>query len=138
MNLIELFKVLSTDIGTPNHPKKSFPLFFTNAIMGIKQNGMSSGVKDSWLRESAELFLKPLIEIIQPEIIITLGAKTLKAINYIYPIESHLSLKSIHAMNPINLNGINLFAYYHCGGLEIANRPLSEQKKDWEKTRKYL
>ena len=138
LNLIELFKVLKIDIGTPNNPCKSYPLFFTNAIQGIKENGMSSKVKDSWLKESGEEFLKPLIEIIKPKVIVTLGAKTLKAINYIYPINSNKTLSSIQKINPIRVNEMNLFAFYHCGGLGLANRPLSEQKRDWTKIKEYI
>jgi uracil-DNA glycosylase len=71
--LIKLFQRLNIDIGKPSQPNANAPTFFTNAILGIKKNGMSSKVKAIWEKESTEEFLKPLIEIIQPKIIITLG-----------------------------------------------------------------
>lgn len=65
INLIKLFQTLNIDIGKPSQPNTNAPTFFTNAILGIKQNGMSSKVKSLWEKESTEEFLKPLIEIIQ-------------------------------------------------------------------------
>lgn len=137
-NLRDLFQVLNIDTGRPNNPNKDASLFFTNAIMGIKQDGMSSNIKASWLKESAIMFLKPLIGIIEPKIIITLGANTFKAIKYIYPGNMNQPLRDLQSINPINVNEMKLFAFYHCGGLGLANRPLNEQKKDWEKINSFL
>lgn len=138
INLIELFKVLNMDIGTPSNPNKSLPLFFTNAILGIKDNGMSSKAKDAWQRECTEEFLKPLIEIIEPNIIITLGVHAFKAIKRIYRLKQKPVLKNLVSISPIEVDNKKIFAFYHCGRLGLANRNLDMQKEDWNKISGYI
>lgn len=43
--VIELFNILDIDIGSLSNPNKSALTLFTNAILGIKDNRMSSSVK---------------------------------------------------------------------------------------------
>jgi DNA polymerase len=84
-NLVELFKLIGIDIGTPSKPNFSAPVFFTNTILGIKQDGnMSAKVRKAWAKESADLFLAPLIEIIRPKTIITLGGYAYGEVARIY------------------------------------------------------
>lgn len=137
-NLIELFKSLNIDIGTPSNPNKTSPVFFTNAILGIKDNGMSSAVKDAWIYESTDEFLKPLIEIIEPEIIITLGVSAFKAIKSIYKLKEKSVLKELIHTNPIKVDNKKIFNFYHCGGLGLANRSLPLQKQDWSIISNYM
>lgn len=132
-NLIELIKVLNIDIGTPSNPNKSAPVLFTNAIFGIKDNGMSSKVKDSWGKECTKVFLEPLIEIIKPKIIITLGKYAFKSVKDLYKLKEEPVLKNLINKNPIRVDNKIIFAFYHCGGLGLANRKLELQKEDWNK-----
>lgn len=136
-NLIELFKTLNIDIGIPSAPNKSAPVFFTNAILGIKYNGMSSKVKASWGKECTNEFLKPLIEIIDPKIIITLGTYAFKAVKDLYKLNEKPVLKDLIIKDPIEVKDKKIFAFYHCGGLGLANRKLELQKEDWNKINDY-
>jgi Uracil-DNA glycosylase len=136
-NLIELFKTLNIDIGTPSDPNKSAPVFFTNAILGIKYNGMSSKVKASWVKECTNEFLKPLIEIIEPKIIITLGTYAFKAVKDLYKLKEKPVLKDLINRDPIEVEDKKIFAFYHCGGLGLANRKLELQKEDWNRVNYY-
>lgn len=133
-NLIELFQVLKIDIGSPSQSKLEAPTFFTNAILGIKTKGKMAGkVSTSWARESTIAFLIPLLEIIEPEIIITLGTIAYNEIAFVYSLPRR-PLKNLIEKNPIHLNDNKLlYAQYHCGGLGLANRSLALQKEDWGK-----
>jgi len=138
-NLVELFKTLDIDIGLPNNPNKNAPVFFTNAILGIKDGGMSSDVKSKWIKEGANEFLKPLIDIVSPAIIITLGKKPYDAIAEIYKLKKNDRLNTLIDNVPIELQDkILLFPMFHCGGLGLRNRSLTVQKKDWEKIENYI
>jgi DNA polymerase len=139
ISLIKLFKSIGIDIGTPSHPNHLAPCFFTNAILGLKdEKAMASKIKDSWIKENAKEFLQPNIKIIKPKIIITLGINAYKALNHIYCLKKD-TLNQLIDKNPIKLeNKSMLFAMYHCGGLGLANRKWELQKKDWKKIKDYI
>ena len=136
-NLRKLFSIIDIDVGYPNNPNKYVPVFFTNVILGLKVGAMADSVKASWLRNDAETFLKPTINIIQPKMIITLGKKAYDALAIIYKLKKS-PLKNLVENNPIKLpDGKLLFAVYHCGRLGIASRNFELQKKDWKKINEY-
>lgn len=141
-NLQALFLKIGIDIGLPTQPKHQ-PVFFTNAILGIKgiegEKKMSGAVKSSWIKDSNEHFTKELIDIIQPKFIITLGAKPLYALQIIYPEIQKEKLSILIHKNPIQLNnGIQHFAFYHCGGLGLVNRKFDDQMQDWHKAKSFI
>src|SRR5690606_35210545 len=74
--LIEFFKILGRPITEISYTGTSdLPLFFTNAILGIKKSDvedMSKPVKDIWIRESKG-YLQELIDIVEPKHIIVMG-----------------------------------------------------------------
>jgi len=100
--------------------------------------GCPSKVKSIWEKESTEEFLKPLIEIIQPKIIITLGKVAYDAAARIYGLSLNKSLKKLIKNNPIKVQNVNIFAMYHCGRIGLANRKLYQQILDWRKIKKHL
>jgi len=137
-HLRELFHILGIEIGYPDHPEPDTPVFFTNAVLGLKDGSMTSTIKSSWLKNGAETLLKPIIDIIEPKIIITLGKKAYDAMSIIYPLKKD-ALKNLININPIELpDGTLLFAFYHCGGLGVASRNFELQKKDWEKIKEHI
>ncbi len=86
-NLKALFKEIGYDIGTarPEIPYQK-GLFFSNAILGIKtsEGGMSGAVRQKWVKHSTIEYTLPLIDIIKPEVIITLGTKAYRAMRLIF------------------------------------------------------
>lgn len=136
-NLKEYFEILGYDIGHPLSPNQNNPIFFTNAVTGLKQGSMSGNFRDSWLKESREHFLKPLIDIIQPRIIITIGAKATKSLGVIYNFKV-TTLKSMLETSPIKSDTKLIFPVYHIGGLGLSNRPKAQQIVDWSKIKKHL
>lgn len=124
-------------------PKEiQLPLFFTNAILGIKESlknqdgkeieGMSMPVKFSWFHKSS-CFLKELINIVQPRFIIAMGAVAYKAVCSIKECKPK-KLENAIEEGPFKLNdGEILFVVGHCSGLGKRNRSLLKQQKDWDR-----
>lgn len=138
-NLNEYFKILEYDIGHPLVPNKNNPIFFTNAVMGLKTPPMSANFKISWLKESRNEFLIPLINIIKPQIIITVGSMAIKTIGAIYNFKVN-SLAQMVANSPICLpeKNIMIFPVFHTGGLGLSNRKKELQIEDWKNIKKHL
>jgi hypothetical protein len=128
-----LFQLIGIDIGSPLAPNVAAPVFLTNAVMGLKSGSMSANFKDKWLKESREMFLVPLINIIKPKLIITLGTKSLLSVSKIYGFTLN-SLKSEVEGSPIEVDGdVTIFPVFHPGSLGLANRNSELQKADWLK-----
>lgn len=96
-------------------------VFFWNAILGTKDNEMSRTVRDLWIKESTKELLIPLIGIINPRIIITLGTKAFKGMKIVYNLKQKETLKDLILNNAIHVNGKMIFIFYNCGGLGLAS-----------------
>lgn len=134
-NLCEYFKILGFDIGHPLTPNKNNPIFFTNAVMGLKTPPMSANFKTSWLTESRDEFLIPLIDIIEPTIIIAIGAEATKTLRTIFDFKMTSHTQMVNN-SPIRANGQMIFPVFHTGGLGLRNRPKTLQLDDWKKIKK--
>lgn len=136
-NLQALLTIIRKDPGHPNKPNKGQKLFFTNCVMGLKGGKMSSNFKTKWINQSRENFLQPLIELIDPKIIICLGGMATKAVARIYGFKSE-SMKNYVNISPIRKENKLIFPVYHTGGLGIRNRSIEQQIQDWEKIKRHL
>ena len=122
VTLQNLLKSVGYDPGVFSQPNPQ-PLFFTNAVLGIREGkAMSGPVRMSWLMDSKP-FTQELIDIIQPRIIVTLGAIPLAAVRMIFKDKIPSGkLREIARGNPYSLHENQwLFAIYHCGPLGLAN-----------------
>ena len=122
-------------------------LFFTNLALGYRNKGLTGGFQQSWLRE-CEPFLRRLVDIVDPEVIICLGrnafvsvtramGKKVRVGRYNDFIES--------GENPIKVNGCMIFAEAHCGYFGTINRArgserngLEPQIEDWTRIKQAL
>ena len=117
---------LSTDDGGGT-------LFFTNAILCLKQGGMQSKVQPAWFRNCAPRFLRPTIELVQPKIVITLGGHAYRAVSRSYD-QKVLNFRQAVEHQPGFLLRPDTwnFPVYHCGKKTInINRSLDWQLADW-------
>lgn len=136
-NLKEFCGLLGFDVG---HPASPMPcsMFFTNAVMGLKDGSMSANFKDQWLKESRDKFLQPLIEIIEPEVIIAIGTKATQSLGKLFgfPVRAHADMVR---SSPIRTStGTMIFPVYHTGGLGLRNRSKVLQMEDWKRIKEYL
>jgi len=132
--LINFFKILGYPIAEISYAGTTeLPLFFTNAILGIKKSDvqyMSKPVKDIWIRESKE-YLQQLIDIVQPKHIIAMGSTAYKAVCGIYGIKPLSNIKEAIEAKTKLPDGKSLFVVQHCSPLGRVGRSLELQTEDW-------
>lgn len=139
--LNSLFKEISNDINLLDKQNSNANLYFTNAVLGAKNGDMVKAIKKSWYLPTAKLFIKPLIEIIQPKIIIAMGGAAFDTIASIYLKESY-NLKDVVGKSPIEIKLSNttiyFFTVYHCSNNGRMTRKHEQQKEDWRKIKPYF
>lgn len=137
-NLIRLLRSIGVTVDKPSSLLKNDSLFFTNAALCLKSGGMSARIDHNCYLRCGKLFLKPLLDIIKPQNIITLGTKAYETVVHIYGIKKD-SLKRV-AGKKIELDGGTLlFPVYHCGEYGVnTNRSWELQLKDWERFKLFV
>lgn len=143
LNLIKLFACLGINIGTPSMPDQDVPVFMTNAIIGIIDTSSKGGNRISSLskRESTSEFLRPLIDIVDPSIIIAMGKEAYECVCNAFGVVHARSMREALEIGPVELpNSKLLFPVFHCGGLGVLpqNRTLNKQIEDWSRIARYL
>jgi hypothetical protein len=141
LNLIKLFTRMDINIGTPLMPDKDAPVLLTNAIVGILDTDKKGGNRISSLskRKSKREFLRPLIDIVDPKVIIAIGREACECISNAFGVARPRSMRQTLDQGPVELPGLKLlFPVFHCGGLGLANRPLSKQLEDWGRIACYV
>ena len=148
-NLIKLFKEgIHLDIEKP-----CSEVFFTNFVLGYRNEGTSGGFKKEWIHHDKGYFLE-LVEIIQPKVILCLGRDTFEGVLTAFGIASKVKIESYNAFiesafNPVSVtfsngNHIFIFALAHCGAMGTLNRNekrhtgLEKQIRDWQRIKPYI
>jgi len=118
------------------------PIFLTNAILCLKKGGLSGSVKKRWFDNCGKNFLQPLIEIIQPKVVVTLGKYAYEVICKLYGLPKVQFREAVIFQKGgfFLTNDVRFFPVYHCSRLVINSktRSIEEQKGDWQKVRKTL
>lgn len=73
--LVELISEAGIHVSPPQFGTADDRLFFTNAVLCMKQGGMQATVPTSCFEQCGRRFLGPLIEIVSPKLVVTLGIK---------------------------------------------------------------
>ena len=144
-NLKSMALAAGWDLGVPQKPNPQ-PLFFTNAVLGIRaENGKSGTPPTKWIDDSLP-FLIGLLGIIQPRAVVSLGTAAYRATRMaLYgrgrdaqlPMAS--PLKEVHQLSPVQRPGKPaLFPFYHCGPLGLVNRSRELQLQDWKRLGAWL
>jgi hypothetical protein len=145
-NLSELFKEINIDIGTPKDPNKTANVHFTNIIpflrTGPMQGSLEKILTQDVINEYAYNFTGPLIAIVEPRIIITLGKSAFRGIASLYGIDigKRTRLRDFTEQCPLQLTeSILLFPMFHCGSSGVnRSRKMVIQKSDWLKIAAFL
>jgi len=130
-NLLEIAGV-AVSLPLDNNGAKS--LFCTNAILCLKKGGDQAPVDSNWYRNCGPRFLKPLIEVVKPRVVICMGQRAYETVMISY---GQTPLPFRHAVDrhaPAILgNCIAVFAVYHCGRRILnTHRKLKQQQSDWK------
>jgi len=107
-------------------------VFLTNAILCLKSGGLGGPVKSEWFRNCGRLFLRPLIDIVEPKVVVGLGKRAYEAVLRVYGIQPGGFREAVDCQEPTKLrDGVAAFAVYHCGrrGQNYHRNP-DDQRKD--------
>jgi len=139
-HLVTLFNSIGIFMEGPESLLKNDKLFFTNAILCLKKGGLTTPVEQKYAEICCRNFLKSLISIIHPKVVITLGTFAYESIVQSYNLKYPPLKQAIHVETGFILeSGIRLFPVYHCGywGWK-RNRKEPLQIQDWKKIGNYL
>ncbi len=145
--LLETFGILIEEYGK----EQEQVVFLTNMILCLKDGfrdttqshrGLSAPIENAWLSNCSENFFRPLVEIIQPKIIIALGERVSKTILDLYglPYSKSAPLSQLMNGSPFKLTESTFFfPMYHCGSGGVnRNRPMEKQEEDWGKAAEWF
>lgn len=143
-----LVKELGLELGSPEEGSYSNRIFLTNAILCMKPGKINDPNPQAIYKNCITRFLHPLIELVQPKAVITLGKEATRAVLFAYLIE-HPEFKTLRASNlevvlqerKLQLNDKTfLFPVCHPGNFgrmyrkkikKSALNGLELQKEDW-------
>ena len=133
--LIKLLSAGGYDIGLPRDTVGRGEIFLTNAILCLKQGGAQARVKPEWFENCRSRFLRPLIELVRPRVVVGLGQQAYMAILRAYGLQDEPFKAAVARSEPVGLvPGISAFAVYHCGARILnTHRKIEEQIRDWER-----
>ena len=118
-------------------------LFFTNSVLCLKDEdkGVQGPISSKYSSICGESFLKPLILILKPKVVIAMGQLALNAVSSSFELES-VTLKSAvrRVEGETIFSGTRLFVVYHLNSrVKNSNqRSFQEQEEDWVRIRNYL
>lgn len=137
--LLQLFSAAGIDIELPRETAGRGTLFFTNAVLCMKKGKATDGVRSKWFRNCGKNFLRPLIEIVQPNAVICLGGRAYQSVLRAFNKKPRAIGGAVESGEPVQLDcGIVVFGVFHCGGLGLAQRNLNAQIGDWKRIGEYL
>jgi len=111
-------------------------IFITNAVLcnPRSENGNNTTPTRSEI-ENCSLYLEMLIEIISPEVIVTLGSVALASLNII---SAHKIILREHVGEIIKWNNSSVFPLYHPGPRALIHRSEAKQLSDYIKLSKII
>ncbi len=139
-NLLQIMQK-SELIGPSKNPcGPTVKMFWTNAILCLKEGGLQAKVKQEWFNNCGVSFLRRQIEIVRPRAVVGLGAKAFQSCLDAFSKERISLSEAINDRDGIELvAGVRLFAAYHCGARTLAiNRSLDQQVGDWKRITKFI
>lgn len=132
----ELLASIEIPIPPPSASDRGMrSIFLTNAILCLKEGGLGAEVKREWFNNCGHHYLKPLIEIISPKVVVSLGKYAYEAICQLYclPKMSFRDAVDRQEGTPLSKNVI-YFPVYHCSPRVLhTHRKLAQQKSDWQR-----
>lgn len=139
LNLVKLIAETGFLIQDVYLPQGQNILFFTNAILCLKDGNLQADVEKEWFLNCAS-FLRRQIEIVKPAVVVGLGKHAYDAVLSCYHLKSGRFRAEVELDSGRQLmDGIQVFAVYHCGSKSInMNRPMQAQKTDWKRIRKFM
>jgi uracil-DNA glycosylase len=109
-------------------------LFLTNGVLCLKEAGMTAKVEEEWVNNCGTHFLRQLIEIVAPRVVVALGQMAHRAVlaGFGLPAEPGTFREAVESPGIWLRNGSRLLAVYHCSPIN-RTRSLAEHQQDWQR-----
>jgi len=139
-NLLRILAKSGLHRGSGYEPESQVKMFWTNAILCLKNGGLQAKVEQDWFDNCGPRFLRRQIEIIRPRVVVALGSRALHACLDAFSIERVPLSQAVDDRKGIDVFlGVRLFAVYHCGARTMAiNRSFDLQVRDWKRIVSFL
>ncbi len=139
-NLVEFLGMLGIEVGHPlKEPKPRAPVFFTNAVLCLKTGNMTAAIKNEWWQECSKRFLKHLIEIIKPKLVITLGEAAYKSIVELYGVSSKNYSDAVFTGIPMDLDfGVKWMPAFHPSRSGMRSHSCAQHIRVWRNIGNHL
>ncbi len=133
--LVKLLHVAGFDVSLARDSTGRGALFFTNAILCLKGGGAQAGVHREWFQNCGTRFLRPLIDLVRPMVVVGLGERAYAAVLNSYGLTPGPFRAAVAAEQPVELSpGMVAFAVYHCAArIQNTHRPFEAQISDWKR-----
>jgi uracil-DNA glycosylase len=141
VTLVALLDELGVKVDLPQASSGQNVVFFTNAILCLKEGGLQADVQAEWFRNCGSRYLRRQIEIINPMLVIGLGTNAFQAILAAFSMKCGPKfLDHVEDRDGTLLpNGSRAFAAYHCGARVLnTHRKLPIQQQDWRRMRPHV
>lgn len=144
-NLMRLASTAGVDLPPP--PSRALPVttndvFLTNAVLCLKSaGGLQAPVVPEWFDNCGARFLRPLIDLILPRVVVTLGWWAMATVLGIYglAVPKHFT-DGVDDPHGFGLSdSIRLFPMYHPGNRVLnTHRHWDQQVEDWARLKDVL
>ena len=139
-NLEKLLNHIGIHVSVTTYANHGRGVFLTNAVLCLKDGGLQAKIEPEWVTNCGSNFLHQQIAIVQPKVVVGLGAFAFHAVLRAF---GHPIVELRDAIADMQgceiLDGVRLFAAYHCGkGTINRNRDLQQQSTDWERIQRFL
>jgi DNA polymerase len=138
--LVKLLGDAGFEVKLPCESSGRGALFFTNAVLCLKEGGAQARVRDECFRNCGTRFLRPLIDLIRPRVVACLGERAYRAVLTSCGLRPGKFREAVESESPVDLpGGVSVFAVYHCGARILnTHRRFSAQRDDWRRIGKFL
>lgn len=140
--LVQLVRELGLDIGSPSVGSATSGVFLTNAVLCLKPGKMNASNPAKVYANCAGNFLRRTIDLVQPDVVITLGLQATRATLSCYAKDSEelrhfrsLPLSALHHKQCISLSDkTDLYPVYHPGAYgRMARQRIDAERSDgWQ------
>ncbi len=132
--LIKLLNSIGIHIGPSGSRDRQNVVFFTNAILCLKEGGLQGAVHRDWFCNCAP-YLRQQIDIVSPRVVVGLGKMAFDSVVRAYELKPPRFRPAVEYPHGLRLpNGSLLFAVYHCGARILnTHRPFQDQVRDWQR-----
>jgi len=138
-NLVEFLDMIGVNIGHPLKPRTDMPVFLTNAVLCLKAKRVGKKVRDEWWRNCGREFLKPLITIVKPKVVVALGGVARTAVMTAYGKPVGGTLGDAVRSQPIRLDvNVDLLSVYHPSPEGMITHKRTEHIQAWRRVGKFL